>query len=290
VVSIIVPAYNEGRTVERCLSSMLEGTAPGEFEVVVVANGCTDDTAARARKFASRGVKVIETPVGSKSNALNLGDEAATRFPRFYVDADIVLSPAAIRDVAAMLERDPELVVASPRPIVDYADRSLLVRSYYRVWTQLPYVTEGFVGSGVYAFSRQGRARFERFPDIIADDEFARLQAAPHERRCSDRSSFHIKPPTTLRAILHINTRVRAGNYELREKFPELVANDNTTPARSLRVIARTPRLWPHAPLYLGMQFLAKLRAHRKLRQRAEKIWERDESSRAEPTGGHPRS
>jgi hypothetical protein len=40
--------------------------------------------------------------------------------------------------------------------------------------------------------------------------------------------------------------------------------------------------LWPHAPLYLGMQFLAKLKAHRKLRQRAEKVWERDESSRAE--------
>jgi hypothetical protein len=68
------------------------------------------------------------------------------------------------------------------------------------------------------------------------------------------------------------------------------MSNDNTNPARSLRVIATTPSLWPHAPLYLGMQFLAKLRAHRKLRQRAEKIWERDESSRAAPAGGRARS
>jgi glycosyltransferase involved in cell wall biosynthesis len=282
VVSIIVPAYNEGRTIERCLTAMLEGTKAGELEVIVVANGCSDDTAARARAFESRGVKVIDTPVGSKSNALNLGDALATRFPRFYVDADIVLTPQAIRDVAAMLDDDSDLVVAAPRPIVDYSERSLLVRSYYTVWTSLPYFTEGMVGSGVYAFSRKGRARFDRFPDIIADDEFARLQAAPHERACSSRSSFRITPPTTLRAILHINTRVRAGNYELRERFPELVRNDNTNPSRSLQVIALTPRLWPHAPLYLGMQFLAKLKAHRKLRQRAEKVWERDESSRAE--------
>lgn len=290
MVSIIVPAYNEGRTIERCLDAMLDGAEPGEFEIIVVPNGCKDDTAARARAYENRGVKVIETPVGSKSNALNLGDQAATRFPRFFVDADIVLTPAAIRDVASMLGEDSDLVVAAPRPIVDYADRSLLVRSYYTVWTSLPYFTEGMVGSGVYAFSRKGRARFDRFPDIIADDEFARLQAAPHERACSDRTSFRITPPTSLRAILHINTRVRAGNYELRAKFPELARHDNTNPARSLRVIARTPRLWPHAPVYLGLQFLAKLRAHRKLRQRQEKIWERDESSRAEPVGGRARS
>ena len=292
MVSIVVPAYNEGQTIERCLSAMLDGAEPGEFEVIVVPNGCSDDTAARARKFEKRGVKVIETPVGSKSNALNLGDQAATRFPRFYVDADIVLTPAAIRDVAEMLADDSDLVVAAPRPVVDYADRGLLVRSYYIVWTSLPYFTEGMVGSGVYAFSRKGRARFDRFPDIIADDEFARLQAAPHERACSERSSFTITPPTSLRAILHINTRVRAGNYELRAKFPELAANANTNPARTIRVIARTPRLWPHAPLYLGLQFLAKLRAHRKLRQREEKIWERDESSRAEAAaaGGRARS
>jgi hypothetical protein len=165
--------------------------------------------------------------------------------------------------------------------VVDLAARNFLVRSYYRVWTALPYFTEGVIGAGVYAFSEAGRKRFGDFPDIIADDEFARLQAAPHERRSSPGSSFTITPPTSLRAILHINTRVRAGMYELREKFPELLANDNTNPRRSLSVIATSPRLWPHAPLYLGLQFLAKLRAHRKLRSDAARIWERDESSRA---------
>ena len=283
MVSVVIPAYNEGRTIERCLRTMLDGAEPGELEIVVVCNACKDDTAARARKFEDQGVTVIDTPTPGKANALNLGDAAATSFPRFYVDADIQLSIHAIRDVASMLGDDSDIVVAAPKAVVDYRTRPPWVRSYYEVWTRLPYFNEGMVGSGVYAFSRKGRARFETFPEIIADDEFARLQARPHERASSENSTFTITPPKSLRAIVNINTRVRAGNYELREKFPGLVGNDNTNPARSLREIVKNPRLWRHAPIYLGVMFASKLLAHRKLRAKQEKVWERDESSRGEP-------
>ncbi|MGH8479884.1 MAG: glycosyltransferase [Gammaproteobacteria bacterium] len=280
MISVVVPAYNEGMVIERCLRAMLEEARPGELEIVVVCNGCKDDTAARVRKFGPM-VTVIETPEGGKIHALNLGDEAATSFPRFYVDADIELSTAALRDVVALLGDDSPILAAAPKAVVDYRDRSLLVRSFYEVWTRLPYFDEGMIGAGVYAFSRRGRARFDKFPDIIADDAYARLVVAPHERRCSSGSTFTITPPTTLRGIVQIKTRVLAGNYELRRKFPELVANETTDAARSLRVIAITPRLWPHAPIYLGVMAVAKLLAHRKLEQRREREWNRDETSRA---------
>ena len=281
MVSVVIPAYNEGQTIERCLRTMLRGAEPGELEIVVVANGCKDDTADRARKFEDQGVTVVETPVGSKVGALNLGDDAAKSFPRFYIDADIDVNIEAIREVAELLERD-ELVVAAPRPVVDFHSRPLLVRSFYTVWTSLPFFTEGLIGAGIYAFSEKGRARFDRFPDIIADDEFARLQAAPHERGNSQRGTFTITPPTSLWGVLKIFTRARAGLYQLHERFPELARNENTNPGRSLQVIAASPRLWPHAPVYLGMMFAAKLRAHRKLRRNEAHKWDRDESARAE--------
>lgn len=281
MVSIIVPAYNEGQTIEHCLRSILADAEPNEFEIVVVCNGCKDDTAERARKFVAAGVKVIETEVPSKTNAINLGDAAARSFPRFYVDADIELSAAAIRDVAALLTDDSEVLLAAPSAIVDYEHRDRWVRSYYKVWTKLPYVTHGVIGSGVYAFSRRGRARFDKFPEIIADDEFARLQVSPDERRSSPTSHFKITPPTSLRGLFKINTRVHAGTAELRGKFPHLYANDNTGPTRSLAVIARSPELWPHAPIYLGVIFCARLAARRKLRRGREKEWERDDTSRA---------
>jgi glycosyltransferase involved in cell wall biosynthesis len=279
MISVVVPAYNEGAVIERCLTTMLADAAPGELEIIVVCNGCKDDTAARARKFEP-WVKVIDTPIGSKIHALNLGDEHAMSFPRFYVDADVQLTTQAVRDVAALLGDDSPVLVAAPRAVVAFEDRSPLVRAFYKVWTSLPYFRENMIGSGVYAFSRRGRERFGKFPDIIADDEFARLTAAPHERRASESATFTIHPPRTLAGVVNINTRARAGNYELRRKFPHLFENANTDAQRSLGIIARSPELWPHAPIYLGVMLLAKLKAHRKLAKRQEKVWERDDSSR----------
>lgn len=279
MTSIIIPAYNEGAVIDRCLSTILADAQPYEFEIVVVCNGCTDDTAQRARRFADK-VKVIETPVGSKIHALNLGDEHVTSFPRFYVDADVQLSAAAIRDVAALLDDDSDTVVAAPQAVVAFQDRPWLVKAFYRVWTRLPYFRENMIGSGVYAFSRSGRARFDRFPDVIADDEYARLIAAPHERRASATSSFTIFPPRTISGVLAINTRARAGNYELRRRFPELQSHGNTSAGRTLKTLAGDPSLWLDASVYLSVMMLAKLRAHDKLRKRMEKVWERDDTSR----------
>lgn len=278
--SVVIPAYNEASVIDRCLSSMLAQARPGELEIVVVANNCSDDTAERARRHGPL-VKVVETPIGSKIHALNLGDEAASGWPRLYVDADIVVTTQALRDVAAMLGEGSPYAVAAPLAVVDYHARPAWVQSFYKVWTQLPYFTEGVIGAGFYAFSRAGRERFGEWPDIIADDEYARLMAAPHERGIERRHTFTITPPTQLRMVAKIQTRARAGLYQLHARFPELLKNETTNPARTLKVIAGRPDLWLHAPIYLGVMSYAKMMAHRKLRRGQQRVWERDETARA---------
>ncbi len=279
IASIVIPANNEALVIERGLAAILEGSAPGEFEIVVVCNGCSDDTADRARRFGSQ-VKVVETATPSKIHALNLGDQQVTAFPRFYVDADIQISAAAVRDVAALLGEGSPILVAAPRAVVAYEDRPFLVRAFYRIWTRLPYFSENMIGSGVYAFSRQGRARFDQFPEITADDEFARLIASPSERSSSAATTFTIHPPRTVRGLLDIMTRARSGMYEFREKFPNLSTNNNTDAGRSLRIIATSPSMWRDGPIYLGIMAIAKLRAHQRQRQGRSRGWERDDSSR----------
>lgn len=84
VFSILIPASNEARYIGPCLNALLASDpVPGfTVEVIVIANGCTDDTAARAKRFApvaaERGwrLKVIKQPEGSKPGALNAGDLA----------------------------------------------------------------------------------------------------------------------------------------------------------------------------------------------------------------------
>src|SRR5688500_5584423 len=112
-ITVIIPAHNEAAVIERCLRALTDGAADGELDVIVVANGCSDDTAATARKFGASGgggVRVLETDVPSKSNALNLGDhaaDAADGWPRVYADADVVLSLASLRRIAAALAEGP---------------------------------------------------------------------------------------------------------------------------------------------------------------------------------------
>jgi len=280
IASIVIPAYNEERVIGRCLAHMLDNAAPGELEIIVVCNGCHDSTAARAREFAAYGITVLETKVASKTNALNIGDAAAIIFPRLYVDADIQLSILTIRSMVELFQKDHQVLLCAPRPVVDYSRSDGRVRAFYRVWTRLPYFTEVLIGSGVYAFSREGRARFGVFPDIIADDEYARRIVRPDQRR-SSAGNFVISAPRSLTALINIQTRARAGTYELEKKFPELKMCCTTSPRRTVKVIAKTPSMWLDAPIYLAVMFAAKLRAHKKLASTAAHAWNRDETARA---------
>ena len=81
MISVIIPARNESLVIARTLKAITAGADPDQIDVVVVCNGCTDGTAAIARGFGAP-VRVIESDVGGKTNALNLGDQAASTFPR----------------------------------------------------------------------------------------------------------------------------------------------------------------------------------------------------------------
>lgn len=279
IASVVIPACNEENTISRCLQTLLDGAHYGELEVIVVCNGCRDSTAEKALTFAERGVRVIDTAKPSKSNALNLGDAHAKHFPRLYLDADIQLHVETVRSMASLLKSDAKVLLTAPHAIVDYSASAALVRAYYRVWTQLPYFTENMIGSGVYAFSEAGRARFGKFPSIIADDEYARRMVTPEERKTSA-GSFVISAPRTLKSLLAVNTRVRAGIHELAAKFPALSSNRGTNPRRSLHVIASKPLLWSDAPVYIGVMLAAEILARRNRRNRSDQVWNQDYTAR----------
>jgi glycosyltransferase involved in cell wall biosynthesis len=88
---------------------------PGEMDIIVVANGCTDDTAEVAASFGP-AVRVLTLPAASKQDALTAGDRAAADFPRIYVDADLELRADDIRALTAALSQPGVLAAAPSRP------------------------------------------------------------------------------------------------------------------------------------------------------------------------------
>jgi glycosyltransferase involved in cell wall biosynthesis len=166
--SVIVPAHNEERVIARCLRALVEGAAPGELEVIVVCNACKDGTADVVRGFGGP-VRLIETETPGKSNALNLGDAEARGFPRFYVDADVVVSVDSLRGMARALERDG-IFAASPRVRWELDGASWAVRAFYDIDRRLPSHLQTIGGSGVYSVSERGHQRLGLFPLLTADD------------------------------------------------------------------------------------------------------------------------
>lgn len=283
MASIIVPAHNEAGVIADTLRALL-GQLAEQDEVIVVVNGCTDATESIARGFEPR-IRVIHSPIPSKVAALNLGDQHATRFPRVYLDADVVLKDGALARIKSALNGGAWLA-ASPEPEMDLSASSWAVRAYYDIWLSLPYCRSGMIGAGAYALSEQGRQRFAAFPDVIADDGYVRALFKEHERGKVTGAVAVVRAPASLRWLLKIKTRSRLGYRQLAMAFPGLLGNEEKAYGSGIRAVLRNPLKWPGAAVYLYVNLVSRFLAARRLRNLAQYRWEKDVSSRQQRAAG----
>jgi glycosyltransferase involved in cell wall biosynthesis len=211
VVSIVVPAHNEEAVIAGNLRRLLAGAAPGEFDVIVVANACTDRTAALAKQA---GVRVVETPVPGKPNALRQGDEACRTFPRIYLDADVELDAVSARALVAACGR-PGVLACAPVPTMDLSGAGRLVRRVHRVHERLVAPNRALAGVGAYALTDAGHARVFPMPDVISDDGLVHASFTPKERVVVGEARTLVRPARTVSAYLNRRVRVRLGNRQL---------------------------------------------------------------------------
>ncbi len=263
--SVVIPAHNEARVIERCLYTLLDGAEPGEFEIVVVANGCADDTAARARRV-DPSITVVEVPRADKVGALNIGDTLATSFPRFYLDADVQLDAASARRVVSALA-EGQALAAAPVLVIDTDSSTWPVRAWYRLWRCTAWSTESMIGSGVCALSAEGRSRFGTFPDVKAEDLWISSRFAPEERRSVAGATFTVRAAANLRLHVRRTVRVIAYNQLLEQ---ELVDAPGKPPPRGSGIVSAVRadlRLLPPAALYAVVAVVAHLWAAVKVRR-----------------------
>lgn len=131
-ISIAIIARNEAAAIGRTIRSLAQQdlfAQPGlAIDLIVLANGCTDDTASVARTAIAqdlgsslRRAEVVETPIGGKSRAWNMvvHEEAAADTDLFlFIDADIELAgPEVCRELLERLLADDQAVACSGRPV-----------------------------------------------------------------------------------------------------------------------------------------------------------------------------
>lgn len=124
LVSVIVPAYNEERTIEATLKSLHNLEWPRErLEVIVIDDGSKDRTASIVRQFIKEHPKsrfrLLHQHNQGKAAALNHGLRVLKGKYFACLDADSFVEPQTLRHMIWWHLRDSELAIATPVMKVD---------------------------------------------------------------------------------------------------------------------------------------------------------------------------
>ena len=109
-IAVLVPAHDEEASIARCVGSLRDQEYPGElYEVIVIADNCTDDTAAAARQAGAEVLVRDEPGARGKGRALRWAmDQLLERTPPpdaiAVVDADSVVEPGFLAALVRPLE------------------------------------------------------------------------------------------------------------------------------------------------------------------------------------------
>ena len=274
-VSVIIPAHDEGAGIAALLAALGGGNDSG-VELIVVCNGCTDDTAERARAVGP-AIVVLELPEPSKRKALAAGDALATHPFRAWVDADVVIDAHGLRRLVRALGDGVE--VAAPTRRLDLSRSSWPVRWYYDVWLQLPQVRDGVFGRGVVVMTPDGHRQVCGLPLVMSDDLAVSETFRPAQRAVVAEASVTIRCPANLRDLLRRRVRVATGSAQL-DQLGLRSGSARTRPSTILRIAVAGPSQLPKCIVFLAVTLIARAGARRRIRAGDYSTWLRDESSR----------
>jgi cellulose synthase/poly-beta-1,6-N-acetylglucosamine synthase-like glycosyltransferase/peptidoglycan/xylan/chitin deacetylase (PgdA/CDA1 family) len=133
-VSVVIPAYNEAKVIERTIRSVLASTGV-EIEVIVLDDGSKDGTGDVVASTFLRDprVRLVRLVNGGKAAALNKGFRLATHPIVVALDADTIFLPTTIAELAAKFT-DAQVGAVAGRAVVGNADTTMAR------WQALEYV------------------------------------------------------------------------------------------------------------------------------------------------------
>lgn len=284
MLTVIIPCYNEEHVIENCFQSLLNQKTSFSWQIIVVLNGCYDNTFLIVSKykkiFCERDIlfSIIEIDSKGKTLALNHADSFVPSGIRVYLDADIIISPYVLFHIKELFDQNPRVQFCVPTIKIGYAN-SQISRLYGEVWHQLPYVRSGKVCCGFYAVSHEGRKQWDSFPNIIADDKFVRSHFLDDEVQVLKTSSFTIQLPEGFVELVKVRGRWCRGNEQLKIMYPHLDSLNRVRHEKLIKFFITRYDLWKNIPVFLLVYISAKFFAFIS-RNKETTHWERANNAR----------
>jgi cellulose synthase/poly-beta-1,6-N-acetylglucosamine synthase-like glycosyltransferase len=129
-VCIIVPCFNEEKTLAKTLNSLLELDYPKkQLEIIVVDDGSKDNTFLEAKKFENKGITIYKKENGGKHTALNFALTKTTAEFVGALDADSTVAKDSLKKLITHFYKNgkdqtktvavtPSLIINNPKGIL----------------------------------------------------------------------------------------------------------------------------------------------------------------------------
>jgi biofilm PGA synthesis N-glycosyltransferase PgaC len=234
--SVLIAAYNESEHIEATIHGMLAIDYP-DFEVVIIDDGSTDDTAAKVMPFVREGrVRFVRKLVNEgKAMALNDGLRCTSGEILLIMDADAIPDPQILRYVVPHFKY-PRVGAVTGNPRVFNRDKLLgklqaieftaiisLQRRAQRVWGRI-LTMSGVVG----AFHRTALVDVGFYsPDMATEDIDLswKLQLRAWDIRYEPRAIVWMRVPATLDGLWRQRRRWARGLAQVLRRHGSAAAN-----------------------------------------------------------------
>ena len=215
-LSIVVPAFNNPRDLEDCLSALLAEATP-HTEIIVVDDGSTEQICSVA---TTKGVSVVRLDQNAgPSSARNAGARRATGDIVLFIDSDVVVSSGAIDRLLQVFAANDDVTAVfgsynnRPRATGVVSQYRNLLHHYVHQ-TGNPEASTFWAGFGAIrrqAFEAVGGFDEKRFTRCMEDIELGYRLRRAHKRILLDKriQGTHLKR-WTLRSIVTTDVRCRA--------------------------------------------------------------------------------
>ncbi len=247
-ISLIVPAYNEAKTIRSCVQSLRELNYPN-YDVVVVDDGSTDNTFEEASQI--RDVKIIRQENQGKPRALNNGIRASTGEIIVTVDADTTIDKEALKKIAERFSSDERLgavagnVKVNPEPKImnavqsaEYATGINLIRKGQSVLGCVM-----IVPGPIAALKREAVEKVDFFSDDTFAEDFditVKILKAGYRVEYEEKSLAYTDAPKNTEDLIKQRRRWYRGMTQVLDKHKNMYLN----PKYGVAGVFGIPNLW----------------------------------------------
>jgi poly-beta-1,6 N-acetyl-D-glucosamine synthase len=247
-ISLIVPAYNEAKTIRSCVQSLQALNYPN-YDVIVVDDGSTDNTFEEVSRCA--GIKIIRQENQGKPKALNNGIRASMGEIIMTVDADTTIDKDALGKIAERFSSDerlgavagnvkvnPERKIMNAVQSAEYATGINLIRKGQSVLGCVM-----IVPGPIAALKREAVEKVDYFSDDTFAEDFditVKILKAGYRVEYEERSLAYTDAPKNTEDLIKQRRRWYRGMMQVLDKHKDMYLN----PKYGVSGVFGIPNLW----------------------------------------------